>query len=158
MLCWDFVRVGLFFGEHDDGVVGEPEAGGEEVAHALGVVDAALELVAGEAVRDPADHGALPPVRGRGRRAPRRRRGLRAPGGIDDGARRGWRGDVGDGAADGAADAGRAVGQLQRRAAAGAVDEHHHLAGGRRRRQTRVGFGGRIRLGSPLRVGWSRRR
>lgn len=49
MLCWDFVRVSLFFGEHDDGVVGEPEAGGEEVAHALGVVDAALELEIGRA-------------------------------------------------------------------------------------------------------------
>lgn len=128
------------------------------MAHALGVVDAALELVPGEAVRDPADHGALSAVRGRGRRAPRRRRRLRAPGGVRDRARRGGRGDVGDGAADGAADAGRPVRQLQRRAAAGAVDEHHHLACGRRRRQTRVGFGGRIRFGSPLRVGWSRRR
>lgn len=37
-----------------------------------------------------------------------------------------------DGAADGAADAGRPLRQLQRRAAAGAVDEHHHLAGGGR--------------------------
>lgn len=39
MLCWNFVRVCLFFGEHDDGVVGEAEPRGEEVAHALGVVD-----------------------------------------------------------------------------------------------------------------------
>lgn len=70
MLCWNFVRVCLFFGEHDDGVVGEAEAGGEEVAHALGVVDAALELVPREAVGDPADHGALPAVRGRRGRAP----------------------------------------------------------------------------------------
>lgn len=28
MLCWNFERVGLFFGEHDYGVVGEAEAGG----------------------------------------------------------------------------------------------------------------------------------
>lgn len=128
MLCWNFERIGLFFCEHDDGVVGEAEAGGEEVAHALGVVDAALELVSREAVGDPDDDGALPAVRGRGRRAPG---GV----GVGEGAGRGGRGDVGDGAADGAADAGRPLRQLQRRAAAGAVDQHHHRAGGGRRRR-----------------------
>lgn len=136
VLCWNLVRVSLFFGEHDDGVVGEVEARREEVAHALGVVDATLELVARELVGDPADHGALPPVRGRGRRPPPRRlvlgrhrpRPRGSAGGVAVGRWRRGGGDVGDGPADGAADAGRPVRQLQRRPAARAVDQHHHLS------------------------------
>lgn len=112
------------------------EARREEVAHALGVVDATLELVARELVGDPADHGALPPVRGRGRRPPPRRlvlgrhrpRPRGSAGGVAVGRWRRGGGDVGDGPADGAADAGRPVRQLQRRPAARAVDQHHHLS------------------------------
>lgn len=52
MLCWDFVGVGLFFVEHDDGVVGEVEARHEQVPHALGVVDAALELMPRVPIRE----------------------------------------------------------------------------------------------------------
>lgn len=100
MLCWDFVGVGLFFVEHDDGVVGEVEARHEQVAHAFGVVDAALEFMPREPVRDPAHHGTLPPVHRRRRRPPPRRWLHRAAAGI--GGRGG--GDVRDGPADGAAD------------------------------------------------------
>ena len=71
VLCWNLVRVSLFFGEHDDGVVGEVEARREEVAHALGVVDATLELVPRVSIRDPTDHGLLATM-GVGRRSRRR--------------------------------------------------------------------------------------
>jgi hypothetical protein len=118
--------------EHDDRIVGEVEARHKQVPHALGVVDAALELVARVAVRDPAHHGALPPVRRRRGRAPPRRRLHGAAAGV--GVRGG--GDVRDGPADGAADAGRPVRQLQRGAAPRAVDQHHHPA---RRSRSRVG-------------------
>ena len=118
--------------EHDDRIVGEVEARHEQVPHALGVVDAALELVARVAVRDPAHHGALPPVRRRRGRAPPRRRLHGAAAGVGVGGG----GDVRDGPADGAADAGRPVRQLQRGAAPRAADQHHHPA---RRSRSRVG-------------------
>lgn len=95
--------------EHDDGRFREVESIDEEISHALGVVDAALELVPGIPVRDAADHGLLPPVRRRG--GPRRC----APG-IGDG---------GDRLADDASYRFGAGRELQRRAAARAVDQHH---------------------------------
>ena len=118
--------------EHDDRIVGEVEARHEQVPHALGVVDAALELVARVAVRDPAHHGALPPVRRRRGRAPPRRRLHGAAAGVGVGGG----GDGRDGPADGAADAGRPVRQLQRGAAPRAADQHHHPA---RRSRSRAG-------------------
>lgn len=56
------------------------EAIDKEIAHALGVIDAALELVTGIAVRDTADYGLLAAMR-------RRRRTAR---GVGVGRRR-WR-------------------------------------------------------------------
>jgi hypothetical protein len=117
--------------EHDDRVVGEVEPRHEQVAHALGVVDAPLELVPRVPVGDPAHHGALPPVHQRRGRAPPRLEGPGAAARVGL-PRRGR--DVGDGAADGAADAGRPVRELQRRAAARAIDQHHrHPRRGSRR-------------------------
>lgn len=121
--------------EHDNGVVGEVEPRHEQVAHAFGVVDAPLELVPRVPVRDPAHHRALSPVHRRRGRPPRR---LDGPGaaarvGVPPRGR-----DVRDGAADSAADAGRPVRELQRRATAGAVDQHHRHPRRRSRRVPRV--------------------
>lgn len=111
--------------EHDDGRFWKAELVDEEVLHALGVVDASLELVSREAVGDADDDGLLAAVGvGRGRRGAvgggRRRvggsRGLRREGA--------WVADEGDGVAEGAADGSRAKWQLQRGAAVGAVHQH----------------------------------
>lgn len=75
--------IDMVTGEHDDGGFRELEAIYEEIAHALGVVDAALQLVARVAVGDAADDRLLAAVRRR--RGPlrgvvegggRRRRGI----------------------------------------------------------------------------------
>lgn len=129
MLGWKFGAMGIFFfGEHNDGRFGKIELVDEKVFHALSVVDASLELVPGEPVRDAYDDGLLAAV-GVRRRAGwcvvvggwwRMRvggsRGLRR-----DGA---WVADESDSVADGAADGSGARWQLQRDAAVGAVDQH----------------------------------
>ncbi|KAK3025084.1 hypothetical protein RJ639_044963 [Escallonia herrerae] len=87
----------------------------KQMPHALGVIEAALELVRGEPIRYPDDHGLLPAVRRRGR--PRRRvairrrragcgRRRRVAGGMGGGRGRvgAWISDVGDGLAYGATD------------------------------------------------------
>lgn len=51
MLGWKFGAMRIFFfGEHDDGRFRKTVLVDEEVFHALGVVDASLELVAREPV------------------------------------------------------------------------------------------------------------
>lgn len=103
-------------GEHNDGRFRKTELVDEKVFHALSVVDASLELVPREPVRDAYDDGLLAAVgvgRGSGRRVVvggwwRRRvvgrRGLRR-----DGA---WVGDESDSVAEGAADGSCARWQL----------------------------------------------
>lgn len=124
----------------------------EKVPHALGVVDAPLELVPRVPVRYPADHRPLPPVgarRGARRRVAvgrRRRRGR---------VRRCWRGravigDVRDGLADGAADGSGSRRELQRGAAAGAVHQHH--------RRRRIHFSFTVSPDDPRRECFGRRR
>jgi len=115
-------------GEHNDGRFWKTELVDEKIFHALSIVDASLELVPGEPVRDAYDDGLLSAVgvgRGAGRRVVvggwwRMRlvgsRGLRR-----DGA---WVGDESDCVADGAADGSGARWQLQRDAAVGTVDQH----------------------------------
>lgn len=145
LLGWTPQRIAFIFGEHEDGGLGELEAIGQQELHALGVVDAALELVPGVPVRDAAYQGSLRAV-GR-RRGPRRPVGRRRPlrrivlgevmvvveggggggGGVGGGGRQGARiGDEGDGVAEGAADGGGTRWQLQRSAAIGAVDQQHY--------------------------------
>lgn len=62
MLVRDTVRVSFFLSEHENGIRSEFKLVDEKVTHALGVVDASLELVARETVRDTADHSSLPAV------------------------------------------------------------------------------------------------
>lgn len=129
MLGWKSWAMGIFFfGEHDDGRFWKIELVDEEVAHALGVVDASLELVPREAVGDANDDGLLAAV-GVGRRAGRRvlvgggrrgrvggRRGL-----VREGA---WVADQSNSVAEGAADGSGARRDLQSGAAVGAVYQH----------------------------------
>lgn len=128
MLRWKFGAMGIFFfGEHDDGRFWKAELVDEEVLHALGVVDASLELVSREAVGDADDDGLLAAVGvGRGRRVAvgRGRRRRRVGGGRWLRREGAWIADESDSAAEGAADGSRARWQLQRGAAVGAVDQH----------------------------------
>lgn len=113
--------------EHDDGRFWKAELVDEEVLHAFGVVDATLELVAGEAVGDADDDGLLAAVGvGRGRRVAvgRGRRRRRVGGGRWLRREGAWIADESDSAAEGAADGSRAKWQLQRGAAVGAVHQH----------------------------------
>lgn len=92
--------------EHENGRFWKLKLVDEQILHALGVVDAALELVSGVLVGYPADDGLLPAVgrmrrsevvvRRRGQRRRRRRRL-----GVRRRRRRGgaWIGDVSDGLA-----------------------------------------------------------
>lgn len=121
LLGWMPLMIAFIFGEHEDGGLGELEPIGQQELHALGVVDAALELVPGVPVRDAAYQGSLRAV-GR-RRGPRRPVGRRRPLRRRQGARIG---DEGDGVAEGAADGGGTRWQLQRSAAIGAVDQQHY--------------------------------
>lgn len=111
-------------GEHDDGRFWKFELVDEKVFHALGIVDASLELVARVPVRDADDHGLLAAVEAR-RRTGRR---VEARRGTWNRVRLGWEsawvGDGSDSLAEGAADGSGAGWQLQRRSAVGAVDEH----------------------------------
>ena len=128
MLGWKFGAMGIFFfREHDDGRFWKAELVDEEVLHALGVVDASLELVSREAVGDADDDGLLAAVGvGRGRRVAvgRGRRRRRVGGGRWLRREGAWIADESDSAAEGAADGSRARWQLQRGAAVGAVDQH----------------------------------
>lgn len=115
-------------GEHDDGRFGKAELVDEEVPHALGVVDASLELVPGEPVRDSDDHGLLAAVwvrRWAWRRVVVRGRGKRGRVGGRGGLWRegAWVSDEGDSVAEGAADGSGARWHLQRRSAVGAVHQ-----------------------------------
>lgn len=117
-------------GEHDDGGFRELEAIDEEVAHALGVVDAPFELTGGVAVGDPTDNRPLAPV-GRWRGATWR--GVVVGGGRGRGRGRGDSkvvSDVGDGLAHRASYRLGAGRELERGPAVGAVDQHEH--GGKR--------------------------
>jgi hypothetical protein len=95
------------------------------VTHALGVVDAAFELVARETIRDATDHGPLPAMGVRqltGRRVDlgRRRRGggrLRRRGGARVG-------DMSNSLAESAANRSGAGWELERRPATGAIHQH----------------------------------
>lgn len=110
-------------GEHENGIWGEFELVDEKVSHALGVVDAAFELVARITVRNTTDHGPLPPM---GVRQLTERRGdvrrLRRGGG----GRRGGAGvgDMSDGLAESAAYRSGAGRELERRPATGAIHQH----------------------------------
>lgn len=116
MLSGSLIWISLFFSEHDDGRLWEVKPIDEEIFHALGVIEAALELVSGVPVRDAADHGLLPSMRRR--RRPRRRRNR---------SRRqaAWIGNVGDAVADGASYRFGARRELQRGVAGRAVHQHH---------------------------------
>lgn len=131
-----------FTSKHDDRSFWESELINQEIFHTLGIVDAPLQLVAGELVRYPDDHSLLTAVsvgRRAGRirrRLRRRRRRRRRRVRIRSRMRRRRRvariGDVGDRLADSAPNRRRAGRHLQWGAAAGAVDEHVH---GRRSRK-----------------------
>lgn len=133
-MCW----LELPTGEHKDAFLGEVEPIDEKILHALGVVDAPLQVVPRPLVRHPADHGPLPRVGRRGQ-APRRStarggrgRAVTEAVGSGGGARRRERGHVGDGAADGAEDGSGVGRELEGGAAVGAVyqDQHRpHLPG-----------------------------
>lgn len=130
-------NIHIHTGEHDNGVRGKLELVDKEIAHALGVVDAPLELMRRVPVRYPAYNRPLPPVRVRnrppgrlavGRRSRRRRLGS---GGEERSVGRRRRqcagiGHVGDSLADGAADGSGALRKLERVAAVGTVDQHKH--------------------------------
>lgn len=57
----------FFFSEHDNAIFWKLELVDEEIPHALGIIDATLELMPRVLIRDPADHRLLPPVRVGGR-------------------------------------------------------------------------------------------
>lgn len=82
----------------------------EEILHAIGIVNATLELVPGVPIRDPDDHRPLPAVRRRRNDGLRRRRGTMQRRGRGRMAALRGRGDAsgigdsGDGTAYGASD------------------------------------------------------
>lgn len=133
-LSWSPVRISFFFGEHENGGLGEVEPIEEQVFHAVGVIDTTLELVPGVPVGNTADDGPLAAVdrgRGAGRGVVVRRwsHGWCGPVRVVVGGR--WRwwwwwwwlleaarlGYAGDGMADGAADGLGAWRELQWRVA-----------------------------------------
>lgn len=61
---WTPIRIRFFFGEHENGGLGEVEPVDEQVLHALGIVDTALELLPGVLVRNAANDGPLAAVDG----------------------------------------------------------------------------------------------
>lgn len=58
----NFKRIRLLLCERDDGGLGEVKTVDEEILHAVGVVDATLELVPRITIRDTDDHCPLPTV------------------------------------------------------------------------------------------------